>query len=198
MRDDIETQIIGLSDRQKAVFAGLVCERLYPQYQAFCEAESWGSPVVYERGVELLYNSGLGEFHKQEAASLLEKLELVTPALNASKSPLTSYAVDACIALNEALQFLTDKLESHLHNCATAAMDSVDMFVQDYQNLSPSRRGLEAVVAADPFMQAEKARQHRLLEALLTLHDFDATSIHQLRRLNGSGGIIDVDLLPRS
>ncbi|RTQ50749.1 DUF416 family protein [Hymenobacter gummosus] len=196
MADDLETLIYSLSDRQKAVFAGLVCERLLPQYEAFCRAVSWGSPAVYERGVELLYNSALGEFHAAEAAALLEKLELVTPGLQEFDSPLTSYAVDACIALHEALQFLTDKQETHISHCATATLDSVEAFVQHYRQLNPDQRGFEAAVAADPFMQAEAARQHRLLDALLSIHEFDAASIHQLRRLNGRGGIVDLARLP--
>jgi uncharacterized protein YjaG (DUF416 family) len=192
MQEDIDAQIYSLSDKQKVVFAGLLCERLHPQYAAFCQAVSWGSPAVYERGIELLYNSGLGEFYQQEAAALLEKLELVTPTFGEFDSQLTSYALDACIALSEALHFLTDKQESHIVNCATATTDSVEIFVQHYLNLDPDQRGAEALVAADPFMQAEKTRQHRLLEALLSIHEFDAASIHQLRRLNGSGSIIDV------
>ena len=196
MAEDLETQIYSLSDRQKAVFAGLICERLLPQYEAFCRAENWGSPAVYERGVELLYNSGLGEFHATEAAALLEKLDFVTPGLLEFKGQLTTYAVDACIALHEALKFLADKQETHVSNCATATLDSVELFVQDYRQLSPDQRGFEAAVAADPFMQAEAARQHRLIEALLSIHEFDAASIHQLRRLNGSGSIVDLALLP--
>ncbi|KAA9332155.1 DUF416 family protein [Hymenobacter busanensis] len=191
MQDDIETQITGLSDKQKAVFAGLVCERLLPQYEAFCKAANWGSPAVYERGLEILYNSSLGEFHRAEAAALLEKLELVQPGLTDFTTPLTAYALDACIALEEALQFLIDKQESHLHNCATAATDSVEAFVQEYRSLSSDRRDAHAIVAADAFMQAELARQHRLLDALLALPDFDSADIHALRRLNGAGGIID-------
>lgn len=196
MAEDLETQIYSLSDRQKAVFAGLVCERLLPQYEAFCRAENWGSPAVYERGVELLYNSGLGEFHAAEATVLLEKLDFVTPGLQEFGGPLTTYALDACIALHEALQFLADKQETHISNCATATLDSVETFVQEYRQLDPDQRGFAAAVAADPFMQAETARQHRLLEALLSIHEFDAASIHQLRRLNGSGGIVDLALLP--
>ncbi|GAB2957626.1 hypothetical protein GCM10027048_25300 [Hymenobacter coalescens] len=197
MADDLDTLIYSLSDKQKAVFAGLLCERLLPQYEAFCQAVGWGSPAVYERGVELLYNSGLGEFHRSEAASLLEKLELVTPALAEFDHPLTSFALDACIALHEALQFLVDQQETHISNGATATLDSVELFVQEYRRLSPDQRGFDATVAADMFMQAEKARQHRLLDALLSVHEFDAASIHALRRLNGSGGIIDVARLPQ-
>ncbi|GAB3831730.1 DUF416 family protein [Hymenobacter jeollabukensis] len=196
MADDLETQIYSLSDRQKAVFAGLICERLLPQYEAFCQVENWGSPAVYERGVELLYNSGLGEFHAAEATALLEKLDFVTPGLQEFRGPLTAYALDACISLHEALQFLADKQESHISHCATATLDSVEMFVQEYRQLNPDQRGFEAAVAADPFMQAETARQHRLLDALLSIHEFDAASIHQLRRLNGSGSIVDLTRLP--
>lgn len=196
MADDLETLIYSLSDRQKAAFAGLVCERLLPQYAAFCQATGWGSPAVYERGVELLYNSSLGEFHAAEATALLEKLELVTPGLRDFSSPLTAYAVDAGIALHEALQFLSDKQEVHVSNCATATLDSVETFVQEYRGLSPNGRGFAAALATDPFLQAELARQHRLLDALLSIHEFDAASIHQLRRLNGSGSIVDVARLP--
>ncbi|WP_400192130.1 DUF416 family protein [Hymenobacter sp. B81] len=196
MADDIETLIYSLSDKQRAAFAGLICERLLPQYEAFAKTTGWGSPAVYERGVELLYNSSLGEFYRAEAATLLEKLELVTPGLQEFPSPATVYAVDACIALHEALQFLTDKQESHISHCATAAADSVEQFVQEYRQLEPSRRDLEIVVAADPFMRAELARQHRLLAALLSQHDFDAVFIHQLRQLNGSGSIIDLARIP--
>ncbi|OON67439.1 DUF416 family protein [Hymenobacter sp. CRA2] len=197
MADDSATLIYSLSDRQKAAFAGLVCERLLPQYEAFCRAVSWGSPAVYERGVELLYNSALGEFFAEEAAALLEKLDFVTPGLTDFSTPLTPYAVDACIALHEALQFLVDKQESHISHCATATVDSVEMFVEEYRQLPSLQRGQTAIIAADPFMQAELARQHRLIEALLSIHEFDAASIHQLRRLNGSGGIVDLTRLPQ-
>lgn len=196
MADDLETLLYSLSDRQKAVFAGLICERLLPQYDAFCRAAGWGSPAVYERGVELLYNSALGEFHAAEAAALLEKLAFVTPALGDFRTPLTAFALDAGIALHEALQFLTDKQEAHISYCATATLDSVEMFVQEYRGLSSEQRGFAAALAADPFMQAERTRQHHLIEALLSIHEFDAASIHQLRRLNGSGSIVDLAQVP--
>jgi uncharacterized protein YjaG (DUF416 family) len=197
MAEDLETLIYSLSDRQKAAFAGLICERLLPQYAAFCQAAGWGSPAVYERGVELLYNSALGELLKAEAGALLEKLDFVTPGLDEFASPLTAYGLDACIALHEALQFLTDQQETHVSNCATAALDSVEMYVQEYRGLAADLRGLAAALATDPFMQAERARQHRLIEALLSIHEFDAPGIHRLRRLNGPGGIIDVTRLPQ-
>jgi uncharacterized protein YjaG (DUF416 family) len=196
MQDDLTTQILSLSDNQKSIFAGLICERLYPQYDTFCQAVNWGSPAVYERGIELLYNSALGEFHRQEAASLLEKLELVTPSLQDFRLNLTPFALDACVALEQALLFLTDKLETRITNCATAATDSVELFVEEYLQLDPDRRGFEMTIAADPFLQAELARQHRLLEALLSVHEFDVASITALRRLNGSGSIMDLQRLP--
>lgn len=196
MAEDLETQIYSLSDRQKAVFAGLVCERLLPQYEAFVKAAGWGSPVVCERVVELLYNSALLEFVPQEAEALLEKLELVMPDLDEFEQTLASYALDACSALEQGLMFLIDKDETHIQYCATAARDSIDMFVQDLLDLDPNRRDLDAIIDAHPFMQAEVARQHRLIEALLSIHEFDAAGIHQLRRLNGSGSIVDLSLIP--
>ncbi len=195
MEDDIETLILSLSDRQKAVFAGLVCERLLPQYAAFCAAVQWGSPAVFQQGVELLYNSADGVFDQEQATALLDKFKDIAPDLDEFDGHLPSYALDACVALDEALQFLTDKHEAHIINCATAATDTIDMFVQEYQDLEPSRRDLDAVIAADPFMLAEQARQRRILEALLSVNEFDNAAIQRLRQLNGTGAIIDLALL---
>ena len=191
-QEDIDTLIFSLSDRQKAAFGALVCERLLPQYRAFCEAANWGSLAVYQEGLVLLYSSAVDEFDIPAATALLEKLAAVSPAFGQYQSLALPYAIDACVALGEALQFLTDKQESHVSNCATAATESVSQFVSDYLGLDPDSRTFAAAMAADPFMLAETARQRRLLEALLQRHEFDGASIQQLRQLNGTGSIIDL------
>lgn len=191
----MEELVLSLSDKQKAIFGALLCERLRPQYQAFCAATQWGSPAVYQEGVILLYTCGAGSFDIPTAQDLLAQLTAVTPFLHEFDHAATPFAVDACVALEQGLLFLTDKDERHLVAAATAATESVELFIQAYSGLPPNGRAWERTLAANPFMLAEQTRQLRVLHALLSLNEFDSATIQQLRQLNGAGGIIDLALL---
>jgi uncharacterized protein YjaG (DUF416 family) len=195
MRDDIEQLIHNLSDQQKAAFAGFTCEKLYPQYAAFCRATGWGSPVVFERGTALLLQAARQDIPADIVRPWLERLQQVMPNLAEFENPLTPYALDACSALEQALLFLLDRQEMHLVYCATAATDTVEMFVQEQLQLDPNQRNLDAVVDASPFMQHELARQRRIAEALLSLWDIEEEHLAQLRQLNGREAIIELSLL---
>jgi uncharacterized protein YjaG (DUF416 family) len=198
MRDDIEQLIHHLSDRQKAAFAGFTCEKLYPQYVAFCQAANWGSPVVFERGVALLFQAAQQDIPADIVRAWLERLEQVAPDAAKFQVALAPYALDACIALEQALLFLLNKQEAYLLYSTTAATDAVDMFVQESLDLDPNQRNLDAVIDASPFMQRELARQRRVAEALLSLWELDDEQIAELRQFNGTEGIIDLSLLESS
>ena len=192
MQAALETLLYSLSNKQQAAFAALTCEKLLPQYQAFCQAADWGSPAVFVSGIELLYDVALYGFPQPQAAAVRAKLALATPALGEFSADATPYALDACSALEQALLFLEDKQEIHLSYCATAATDTVEMFVQEQLALDPDHRDSSKRIATHPLMQTELARQARVMEALLRIELLSPPEIRALRQVNGPDNLIEL------
>jgi uncharacterized protein YjaG (DUF416 family) len=114
------------------------------------------------------------------------------PDLDDFTGTAPSHALDACVALVEAITFLSNCNSEHIINCSTAATDTVDMHVQIVHDLDQNGSDLDAIINSDILMIKELGRQTRLAKALKLIGQFTIESISQVRKLNGSEEIIDL------
>jgi uncharacterized protein YjaG (DUF416 family) len=174
--------------------AALTCEKTQPLYADFCEAEEWGDPTLYTRGIAALYSfSSTGS--TAAATQVLAETQFLFPDLDDFDSYLVSYAFDAGTVLEEALLFVAKQEETHFRNHLSAVTDCIDTFVQMYLELDPNQEDLNEVIQADSYMCQEHERRARLFAALSTIPDITPSSITSLKSLNGTYPLVALERL---
>ncbi|MCR5890968.1 YjaG family protein [Hymenobacter sp. J193] len=176
----------------QAVFAALTCEKMLPSIVRFDETEESPGASIFRRAIDALCAFGAHEpISKDEFAHLQQQLEEFWPDLDESTNPVASYAFDACVALGEALALVQDAEAEHVVQCATAARDTVDMYVQDVTDIDLPPVELNEFIDATPVMQREVARQAATAQVLATEAHLTTAFIDQLRQQNRQEPLID-------
>ena len=193
---DLRPLLLPLPLTHQAVFAALTCARLLPSVERFDQAEPEKAAPVFRTAIAALCAFGAQEpVAPGQWARLQEQLEKFWPDLDESTNPFASYAFDACVALGEALALVQNGEAEHALQCATAARDTVDMYVQDVTGVELAPEELNAFVDATPEMQREVARQHALARALAATRLLTAATVEQLRAHSGNEPLIDLTVL---
>ncbi|RSK38436.1 DUF416 family protein [Hymenobacter perfusus] len=194
--NDLRPVLLPLPLTHQAVFAALTCVRLLPSVERFDQEEPEKGAPVFRTAIAALCAFGAQQaVAPSQWARLQEQLEGFWPDLDETTNPFASYAFDACVALGEALALVQSGEPEHVLQCATAARDTVDMYVQDVTGVELPPDQLNAFVDATPEMQREVARQHALAQALATERPLTAAAVEQLRAQGGNEPLIDLTVL---
>ncbi len=192
----IETKISKLDFKQQVLFAVLICEKLLPNYRQFSEKENWGDIEILEEAIVMLYQFLQDiDLNDTELDGIYEKIIEVTPDVVRFEGDLASYALDACSAVSDSIEFLLSEDLSYLLNIASIARDTVDTFAQETEETGNYDDDFDTRVAQNSYMQKEVKRQHDLLDKLAGA-EIDLPFISAMRELNNSSGaIIDLALV---
>lgn len=194
--EDIKKRLLPLSDKARILFAVLICERLYPNYVFFQNLVHWGNHDILQDAISVirqyLFKDDL--FSKEDIEDVMERIDLVTPDTEDFVGITTSFALDACTSIYGTLSYILDKNIDHVVDVASVALDTVDMFIQEKDDLNANDRDIEMKIANDPFMIAEKAGQRELLQKLSGLK-FDRVTDEIIESLKNKSSIIDLRLL---
>lgn len=194
--NDLRPLLLPLPLTHQAVFAALTCARLLPSVEQFDQAETKKGAPIFRTVIATLCAFSVQEaIIPEQWTRLQEQLEEFWPDLDESTNPFASYAFDACVALGEALALVQNGQVEHALQCATAARDTVDMYVQDVTDVKLPPEELNAFVDATPEMQREVARQHALAQALVAERPLTAAAVEQLREQSGKEPLIDLMVL---
>lgn len=157
-----------LTNEQKLLFAMLTCERLYPNYVYFQNTFSWGDSKVLLNAIGVAYQYLIKKdlFEKSEIQELINEVDMITPDTEDFSEIFVSFALDACTSLYSSLNFILDQKLEHIVDVAIYARDTVDMFIQERDNLSYDSVDIEDRIAADPLMIHEKGRQIDVIDRL--------------------------------
>lgn len=192
----IETKITKLDFKQQVLFAVLICEKLLPNYRQFSEKENWGDIEILEEAIVMLYQFLQDiDLNDAELDGIYEKIIEVTPDVVRFEGDLASYALDACSAVSDSIEFLLSEDLSYLLNIASIARDTVDTFAQETEEMGNYDDDFDTRIAQNSYMQKEVKRQHDLLDKLAGA-EIDLPFISAMRELNNSSGaIIDLALV---
>jgi uncharacterized protein YjaG (DUF416 family) len=192
----VTTRLNTLSFRHKVLFAILACERMLPSYIHFHNNEKWGSVTVLKDTLAFLYTCTLnGHIDTPIIDKLKFDMEQNAPDLDEFSSPSTSYALDTCITYLEALEYTKTKNDTHLSNVVESLLDTVDMFIQEQDDLDPSDTHLEEKISKNKYMMNEIERQNTILSVLSRQELITSELIETLRSLNLSLPLIELDKL---
>jgi uncharacterized protein YjaG (DUF416 family) len=193
---DLRLLLLPLPLTHQVVFAALTCARLLPSVERFDQVETEKGAPVFRAVIAALCAFGVQEaVTSDQWARLQAQLEGFWPDLDESTNPFASYAFDACVALGEALALVQNGEVEHALQCATAARDTVDMYVQDVTGVELPPQELNAFIDATPEMQREVARQHALAQVLAAGRPLTVAVIEQLRDQTGREPLIDFTVL---
>ncbi|BBI92656.1 putative conserved protein [Serratia symbiotica str. Tucson] len=101
LRNPIHLRLERLESWQHLAFMASLCERMYPNYQMFCQQTAFGDPAIYRRILDLVWETLVVKDAKVNFDSQLEKLEQAIPSVEDYDLYGVYPAIDACIALGE-------------------------------------------------------------------------------------------------
>lgn len=192
-RNVISEKIRHLTNGSKVIFALLICEKLWHNYVFFSEKSKFGNPSELAAIISDLYKNPF----KNNNISLddyVRRIESITPDTDNYDTILVSFALDACTSVLSTLYFLKDSNIEHITDVAIYATDTVDMYIQERDDLDTKESKLEMLIEQDFFMQSEKKRQIQVIEYLKNIDSITQKNLEDLRNL-GTQSIIDLNLL---
>ncbi|SLM61424.1 MULTISPECIES: YjaG family protein [Dickeya] len=103
LRNPIHLRLEKLESWQHVTFMACLCERMYPNYHAFCQQTEFGDASLYRRILDLVWETLVVKDAKVNFDSQLEKLEDAIPVAEDDDIYGIYPAIDACVALSELL-----------------------------------------------------------------------------------------------
>jgi uncharacterized protein YjaG (DUF416 family) len=164
--DSIRQKAAHLSGWQRVAFMAACCERMLPNYETFHMQTGFGNPGVLRRELDAVWAWIESDAPLKDAAELISQVDLQTPNTEEFKSAYTSAALDAANSIAITLEAMNGVSEDGVAEVASLARDSVDLFVQQHDDLDPSDLNFEHRIMSSPLMQAELAAQTQSLKEL--------------------------------
>jgi uncharacterized protein YjaG (DUF416 family) len=185
-------RVPALTTAGKLVFAYAICVRLQPHYQAFFEAEGWGNPIVLQTALDLLRQAVLLSPAVADLQKSYQQVENVTPDSDDFGGTLGSFALDTCCAILSALDFVLVGTDQYVLDVATFARNTVDLYVQELEDMEPSDPELEQKIDCNQYMVREVSWQREALNQLVGIAQPTPLLLDRLLQ----GRMLDLELLP--
>ncbi len=163
----IRSALIGLSHRGRVVFSAAISARLLPNFSEFERVAGVGpSPLLNETLAVVWRWVDGAEVTTRRLRRLAESSESLAPDPGEYETVLASSALDAAVAVANTVRLVLDDDLELAVEVACQARDSVDMFVQEVEDMSERGSSLEERIALHPLMLSEVAFQTGLLSSL--------------------------------
>lgn len=160
-------ELNSISIEGQRVFGALCCERLFPNYVAFQGEAQWGRAEPLRQALDLVWLDVSGQVVSlDEVRRLVGECEFVAPNSDDFDYLRVTSAQDACFAICSLLDHVLNPEPDMIANIAKYATDSVDLFVQELENMRPDAPNLEEKILIHPLMQQELVRQAHDMEAI--------------------------------
>ncbi|MGL4861341.1 MAG: YjaG family protein, partial [Enterobacteriaceae bacterium] len=167
-----------LSSWQHITFMACLCERMFPNYQLFCQQAEFSDGQFYRRVLDLVWETLIVKGAKVNFDNQLEKLEEQIPCAELYDIYAVYPAIDACHALGELLHSqLSGETLQHavavskisIHTMATLEMTQANEVMTDEQ------------LKALPAIQNELDIQWQIFRVLDKCEKRDVELINSLR-----------------
>ena len=200
MRNDflkeIENGVIKLSRKKGILFSVVNCERLLFNYVSFQKKNNWGDHRILQDSIDMIYQYLINEnvFDSDDFSKQLEMIDSATPHTEAFPGILTSFALDACTSIHGTLLFILDNDVERVMDIVSYAYDTVDMFIQEKENINSNDKQIENKIWNDSFMKNAIRSQHELLFRISKLEN-DTITDEIINGLKIEQRIIDLTIL---
>ena len=178
----------GLLQQKKLAFSLLICERMLPSLVAFSNETGFDVSCYLDglRSAWFALQSGIIDY------ALLQRCRTDAPDTELYSHELTSYALNAALAICETMEFVVDGSTDHIRCIQTLASDSVDLYSASLEpSVSPIRSPSRDMIA-NSLSEDELRRQDEDRSFLAKLPErFDNKSVLSVRaRANTQGSLL--------
>ncbi|MEX0290736.1 MAG: DUF416 family protein [Flavobacteriaceae bacterium] len=161
-----------LSPRSKLLFAYWISKRLFHNYAYFNQQTFFGDIDTMLDAFNLIEKHlKHGYLDNDEINVAIENVEKNTPDTNNFETIIVSFALDACNALTECLRYILDKDSQHVVDVGIFARDTIDMFIQEINDMDYTDPNFELSIQNDKHMREEMASQDDVLKRLKNEED---------------------------
>ena len=174
----------------------LLSERLIENYDFFSKRYNYGNVGILKKTIDDLFRELDGNIYSKttsDVEDLISKIEEVTPDTEDYETIYVSFALDACTSIISTLQYINDKNDDNVIDVVLYSRDTVDMFIQEKDDLNISAIEVDEYIEKDIFMKNEKKYQAELIEYLQRTNDISFNEISLLRATTKNP--IDLNLL---
>ncbi len=178
-----------LDKRKQITFAYLTCERLFRNYLHFSTQYKFGNPILIRNVIDQIrrYINGY-ELTAAEAKQLINTVSINSPLPEKYDSIYASSALDACTVIIDSLNFIFDENTSRLVDISTMAFDTVDMFIQERDNLDFNvDMEFENKIQNDKLYKTEENIQIGIINYLTKIDSITEDDLNELNKLQKSG-----------
>lgn len=191
----LRSRLEKLDRRRQLAFGAACCERLLPNYEAFQMDASWGKFNAIRHALDLVWSHLRGVLVTNRGITqAIASCESVAPVSDVSDSVYVAAAQDACFAVCSLLDYMAEPDVNRIVQAATYATDSVDLYVQEIENMASNDPDREANILAHRLMQRELLQQEHDLEAVERGVAIDEAFLMKLRFSWDNGGKSNLDL----
>lgn len=178
LRNPIHLRLEKLESWQHVTFMASLCERMYPNYQAFCLETGFGEAQLYRRILDLIWETLVIKDAKVNFDSQLEKLEEAVPSSDDYDLYGVYPAIDACIALGELIHSrLSGETLSHAVAVSETSIRTVAMLEMTQAGKEMTDEELKVI----PAVEEEWDIQWEIFRLLADCEERDLELIKGLR-----------------
>lgn len=156
----LHQQLTKLPYWKQQLFLLTICQRLLPSYNAFLTQESIEDKNVLPLMIEKVWVTLEGGVTKMDFSDEVRVAEDIAPDTEEYDSILVSSALDAAIAISILMRTFTEVDTALIVEGVSLARDSVDMYVQELENMNSQDPKLELMIQDHKLMQLELQRQN--------------------------------------
>lgn len=191
LRNPIHKRIEKLASWQHYTFMACLCERMYPNYKAFCQQTSFADPNIYRRILDLIWETLVVKGAKVNFDSQLEKLEDAIPDAEQFDMYGVYPAIDACVALSELLHaHLSGETLEHAVAVSETSIRTVAMLEMTEANREMTDDELKAL----PLIENELDVQWEIFRLLADCEERDIELIKGLKADLKEAGISNIGI----
>jgi len=132
-----KSQSGNLSREKQLSSAVSICKKLFFDYQEFFEKNNWGNADLLLDAINLSEKFLSQETNVTSVKILLPRIDEITPDTEDFED--ASYALNACTAVYETLEFIIDNNSEHIYNIGTCLTDTVDFKIQEEGKLTENQ-----------------------------------------------------------
>ena len=130
-------QVFSLDYDRQLTLAIEVCKKLYFDYVDFSKKYQWGDKDLLLDAITLVEQSANRNIKQELIDKTLSQLNTITPDMDDFGSDeLGSYALNACVAVYNSIQFIADEEPKHIYDIGICLTDTIDFKVQEQQTLT--------------------------------------------------------------
>jgi|SRR5688572_11712717 len=129
-----KSQTTNLSWEKQLSLSVSICKKLFYDYQKFSERNDWGDPDLLLDAINLAEKSLSHNRDMTAVTALLQKVNEITP--DTEDFVDASYALNACTAVYETLEFTVDSDPTHIYNIGRYLTDTIDFKIRESDHLT--------------------------------------------------------------